>query len=59
MPMRHLKAQLRRFAAARAGATSIEYAVIAAGIAGVLVAVVNTLGVSVSGMFTAAANMFH
>ena len=57
--MRRLKAQLRRFGFAREGATSIEYAVIAAGIAGVLIAVVNALGVSVTGMFTAAANMFH
>jgi Flp pilus assembly pilin Flp len=57
--MRHLSAELSRLVAARDGATSIEYAVIACGIAGVLIAVVNALGGSVSGLFTSAANMFH
>ena len=57
--MRHFAAELRRFALARSGATSIEYAVIAAGIAGVLIATVNALGGSVSAMFTSAAGMFH
>ena len=57
--MRHLPTELRRLVTAPDGATSIEYAVIACGIAGVLIAVVNTLGVSVLGLFTSAANMFH
>jgi Flp pilus assembly pilin Flp len=57
--MRHVATELRRLAIAHDGATSIEYAVIACGIAGVLIAVVNTLGISVLGMFTATANMFH
>jgi Flp pilus assembly pilin Flp len=57
--MRHFTAKLRRLAVARDGATSIEYAVIACGIAGVLIAVVNALGGSVSGLFGAAATMFH
>jgi Flp pilus assembly pilin Flp len=57
--MRHVSTELRRLVIARDGATSIEYAVIACGIAGVLIAVVNALGGSVSGLFGAAANMFH
>jgi pilus assembly protein Flp/PilA len=39
-----LKAHIRRFLPAQEGTTAIEYAVIAAGIAGVLVAVITTLG---------------
>lgn len=35
------------------GATSIEYAVIAAGIAAIIVATVYSIGASVSGMFIA------
>lgn len=57
--MRHFSIELRRLVTARDGATSIEYAVIACGIAGVLVAVVNALGGTLTGMFTAAANMFN
>jgi Flp pilus assembly pilin Flp len=57
--MRHVSTEFRRLVIARDGATSIEYAVIACGIAGVLIAVVNALGGSVSGLFGAAANMFH
>jgi len=57
--MRHVATELRRFALAREGTTAIEYAVIACGIAGVLIATVNALGGSVTTMFTSAANMFH
>jgi|tagenome__1003787_1003787.scaffolds.fasta_scaffold14830282_2 Flp pilus assembly pilin Flp len=57
--MRHFSTELRRLVTASDGATSIEYAVIACGIAGVLIAVVNTLGVSVLGLFTSVANIFN
>ena len=57
--MRQFSAALRRLVVANDGATSIEYAVIAAGIAGVLIVTVNTLGLSVTAMFTAVANAFH
>jgi pilus assembly protein Flp/PilA len=42
----------RRFLKDERGATAIEYAMIAAGIAVAIVGVVTTLGTSVSGMFT-------
>jgi pilus assembly protein Flp/PilA len=48
-----LKAQFRRLQAALEGATSIEYALIAAGIAIAILATVSTLGSKVNGMFTA------
>ena len=48
-------ALFRRFLPAQEGATAIEYALIAAGIAGVLVAVISTLGGSVSAMWTSIA----
>jgi Flp pilus assembly pilin Flp len=57
--MRHFSSELRRLVTAPDGATSIEYAVIACGIAGVLIAVVNALGGSVLGLFTSVANTFH
>lgn len=50
---------LRNFLADEAGATSIEYAVIAAGIAGVLIAVVMSMGTSLSTMYTSVANGFN
>jgi Flp pilus assembly pilin Flp len=57
--MRYFANALRRFVIARDGTTAIEYAVIACGVAGVLIATVTALGGSVTGMFTTAANMFH
>ena len=49
---------LRRFTSAPEGATAIEYALIACGVAGAIVAIVTTLGGSVSGMYTTIANAF-
>ena len=49
-------ALLHRFGRAQAGATAIEYALIASGIAGVLVAVIMALGGSVTGMYETIAN---
>jgi pilus assembly protein Flp/PilA len=37
----------RRFAADQSGATSIEYSLIAAGVAGAIIAVVSTLGTDI------------
>ena len=56
--MREFTAMLRRFRAAREGATAIEYAIIAAGIAAALVATINALGGSVTAMWGHLANMF-
>jgi pilus assembly protein Flp/PilA len=49
------KAQFRRLLAAQDGTTAIEYAIIASGIAGVLIATVATLGGSLKTMWTAVA----
>jgi pilus assembly protein Flp/PilA len=46
-----MKALLIRFWQGNTAATSIEYAIIAAGVAVAIVAVVNGVGTSVSGMF--------
>jgi pilus assembly protein Flp/PilA len=44
--------QLRRFLHQEQGATAIEYALIAAGIAAAIIITVNALGVSVVNMWT-------
>lgn len=49
----------RRFPAAQEGTTAIEYAIIASGIAGVLIAAVTTLGGSVSTMWTTIGGIFQ
>jgi pilus assembly protein Flp/PilA len=49
----------RRFLADETAATAIEYALIASGIAGAIVAVVGTVGGSVKAMWTAVFNAFH
>ena len=54
--MRQLAAELCRFRSAREGTTAIEYAIIAAGIAAVIITAVNALGGSVNAMWTAVAN---
>lgn len=56
--MHHIRAELGRFVNAQDGTTAIEYAIIAAGVAGVLIATVTALGGSVTAMFTAVAAAF-
>ncbi|HEY6831729.1 MAG TPA: Flp family type IVb pilin [Pseudolabrys sp.] len=56
--MRHLIAQAERFVSAQEGATAIEYAIIASGIAGAIIVGVGTLGGKVVGLWTAVAGMF-
>ena len=51
--------QVRRFLPAQEGATAIEYALIAAGIAGAIITTVTALGGSVTGMFTSVSNLFN
>jgi pilus assembly protein Flp/PilA len=52
--MRHALAnKFRRFLRQQDGATAIEYALIAAGIAAAIIATVNTLGASVANMWSA------
>ena len=48
--------QIRRFLSAEDGATANEYALIAAGIAGAIIAVVTSLGGSVNVMWTSVKN---
>ncbi len=50
------KSGLRRFCANESGATAIEYAIIAVGIAVVLVAAVSSIGGSIKGAFTTASS---
>ena len=50
---------LHRLLRNRRGATAIEYAIIAAGIAAVLVSAIATLGGSVSSMWTTIQSAFH
>jgi pilus assembly protein Flp/PilA len=52
-------AHVRRFLPAQNGATAIEYALIASGIAGVLVATITNIGGKTAAMWTAVANLFH
>lgn len=47
---------LRRFLADDSGATAVEYAIIAVGIAVVLVAAVTSIGTAVKSSFTSASN---
>jgi len=51
-------AQIHRFLPEQAGTTAIEYALIAAGIAGVLVAVITQLGGQMTTMWGLIASMF-
>jgi pilus assembly protein Flp/PilA len=51
--------RLRRFLRNERGATAIEYAIIAAGIAAVLVGVIATLGGKVADLWTAVVAAFN
>lgn len=46
------QSSMRRFPIAISGATAIEYALIAAGIALMIITAVNSLGTGVGGLFT-------
>jgi pilus assembly protein Flp/PilA len=48
----------RRFLRDECGATAIEYAIIAAGVAAVIVTAVNTLGEKVKGLYDSVAAAF-
>jgi pilus assembly protein Flp/PilA len=47
-----VSSSITKFFADEAGATAIEYALIAAGISMAIITIVNTLGGTVAGMFT-------
>jgi len=51
--------QIRRFLGTQEGATAIEYAIIAAGVAGAIIVAVAALGGSLTTMWTAVANAFN
>ena len=50
---------LREFLGDDRGATAIEYALIASGIAGAIIAVVMSVGTSVNGMYTSVSNSLN
>jgi pilus assembly protein Flp/PilA len=50
---------LREFLSDDRGATAIEYALIASGIAGAIIAVVMSVGTSVNGMYTSVSNSLN
>lgn len=50
---------LREFCRDDSGATAIEYALIASGIAAAIIAVVMAIGTSVNGMYQSVANGFN
>jgi pilus assembly protein Flp/PilA len=56
--LRSMSKTARRFLPARGGATAIEYALIASGIAAALVATITTLGGSVNAMWTKLVGIF-
>jgi len=47
-----MKSLFRRFVRDQSGATAIEYGLIAAGISGVIISVVNSIGVTLNNTFT-------
>ena len=51
--------ELSRFFADEGGATAIEYALIASGVAGAVIAVVSAVGTSVQGMYQSVSNGFN
>jgi pilus assembly protein Flp/PilA len=59
--MRHatLNEWMRRFSSDRRGATAIEYALMAAGIAGAVIVTINALGVKVGTMWTTIGTALH
>jgi pilus assembly protein Flp/PilA len=52
-------AKLRRFLRNEGGATAIEYALLASGVAGVIVAVVTAMGTSIQGMYQSVSDGFR
>ncbi len=58
--MRHsIAIQIRRFLSGQGGATAIEYALIASGIAAALVAVIGRLGGTVNTLWSSVASALH
>ena len=57
--MSSAKNTVRRFLADESGATAIEYALIASGVAGAIVAIVGTVGGNVKVMWTTIGNALH
>jgi pilus assembly protein Flp/PilA len=56
--MRPHETKLRRFHDDEKGATAIEYALIASGVAGAIITVVTTMGASLQTMYQNVANLF-
>lgn len=56
---RPIAAKLYRFLRNEEGATAIEYALLASGVAGAIVAVVTAMGTSLQGMYQSVSNGFN
>lgn len=56
---RPIAAKLCRFLRNEEGATAIEYALLASGVAGAIVAVVTAMGTSLQGMYQSVSNGFN
>lgn len=56
--MRLREPKLRHFLKHEDGATAIEYALIASGVSGAIIAVVMTMGTAVQTMYQSVANLF-
>jgi pilus assembly protein Flp/PilA len=59
MTRSHTIRSFRHFLRDDGGATAIEYALIASGIAGVIIAVVTSMGTSLQGMYQSVVNGFN
>jgi pilus assembly protein Flp/PilA len=56
---RVIEIELRRFLRNEDGATAIEYALLASGIAGAIISIVTTMGTSLQGVYQNVSNMFN
>jgi pilus assembly protein Flp/PilA len=57
--MRRFNAKLRRFLRNEDGTTAIEYALLASGVAGVIIAMVTAMGTSVKGLYQSVSDAFN
>jgi pilus assembly protein Flp/PilA len=54
-----IRSKLRHFLGKESGATAIEYALLASGVAGVIIAAVSAMGTSLQGMYQSVSDGFN
>jgi pilus assembly protein Flp/PilA len=54
-----IRSKLRHFLGNESGATAIEYALLASGVAGVIIAAVSAMGTSLQGMYQSVSDGFN